>query len=366
MLRPVGEQDNDDERDQKILGMEVDSDAETDIDEPWTYLNSTETPSVPNSPVVTPEPVQPVHSHHPPKYLSARVAAWIIPKLPPAPPAPSKFKIAAARLAGQRLYVSTYPVYAPFIADLIQLAAWADWNRSARVCAAWWLFWFFNLLLPALLGKILFSLLRRRLTPYPNLAELRQRRRLTREADELGDAMEGPGAATSFLGTGPMPGVGAGGGDMGVRDMWKLVKLVTKGKGKKGKQKVKEAGDAVAEQAGLSMGADSDGENQADDDWRKAALKAMEEIADFHERVRKYATIFLTHWVTRVLMIRLKQSVLMAPRAIVPHIRLCIDFARLIHCPNPRSYTREAYICYYRNTVLVCRTSPHGHAFPRT
>lgn len=275
--------------DEKILAVEDDSDAETDIDEPWTYLNSTETPSAPNTAATAPEPAEPSRPHRPPKYLSARVAAWIIPKLPPAPNAPpSKFKISAARLAGQRLYVSTYPVYAPFVADLIQLAAWADWNRSARVCAAWWLFWFFNLLLPALLGKILFSLLRRRLLPYPNLNELRQRRRLTREADELGDAMEGHGAATSFLGTGPMPGIGAGGGDMGVRDMWKLVKIVTKGKSKKGKEKAKEAGDAVAEQVGLSVDTDVDAQNQADEDWRKVTLTALEGIADFHERVRKY------------------------------------------------------------------------------
>ncbi|KAF8602328.1 hypothetical protein BDV93DRAFT_545347 [Ceratobasidium sp. AG-I] len=294
VLRSIGEDGENEEGDEKIIVGEEDSDAETDIDEPWTYLDSSKTPSAPNTaaatPVTaatTPEPVQPVHVHRPPKYLSARVAAWIIPKLPPAPDVPhSRFKISAARFAGQRVYVSTYPVYAPFVADLIQLAAWADWNRSARVCAAWWLFWLFNLLLPALLGKILFSLLRRRLTPFPNLAELRQRRRLTREADELSDAMEGPSAATSFLGAGPMPGIGAGGGDMGVRDMWKLVKLVTKGKGKKGKEKLKEAGDAVAEQTGISLDAGAGAQNQADEDWRDAMLGAMEGIADFHERVR--------------------------------------------------------------------------------
>lgn len=285
VLRPVVEEGGTDD---KILAVEDDSDVETDVDEPWTYLKSTETPSIPNRLTTAPEPSQQPHPHRPPRYLSARVAAWIIPKLPPTPVSPpSKFKISAARLAGQRLYVATYPVYAPFIADLIQLAAWADRNRSARICTAWWLFWLFDLLLPALLGKILFSLLRRRLLPYPNLNELRQRRRLAREADELSDAMEGHGAATSFLGTGPMPGIGAGGGDMGLRDMWKLTKIVTKGKSKKGKEKVKEAGDAVAEQVGLSSDTDEEVQNKVDEDWRRVTLKVLEEIADFHERVRK-------------------------------------------------------------------------------
>jgi len=50
---------------------------------------------------------------------------------------------------------------------------------------------------------------------YPTLADLRGRRRLAREAEELGHAIEYPGEAMSFAGTGSVPGVGIGGGDMG-------------------------------------------------------------------------------------------------------------------------------------------------------
>ncbi|CUA67494.1 short-chain dehydrogenase/reductase SDR [Rhizoctonia solani] len=272
------------------------SDTETDIDEPWTYLNSSDVPSEMNktptkaglSPSMGEQPS--THPHPSPTFLSARVAAWIIPKLPPAPiTPPHKFKISSFRLAGQRLYVSTYPFYTPFFANLTRLATWSDWSRSARVCAVWWVFWYFNLLLPALLGKMLVSLLRRRVMPYPSLKALRERRRLAREANEIGDAMEGHGAATSFFGTRAIPGVGQGGGDMGLRDILKLTRVVTKGKSKKGKAKLKSAESNVAAQVGLSSDDEEEDaleHQQAEDDWRTSALKVMESLADLHERVR--------------------------------------------------------------------------------
>ncbi|CAE6514626.1 unnamed protein product, partial [Rhizoctonia solani] len=272
-----------------------DSDAETDIDEPWTFLHSSDAQNEANVPAAKPEwfpaEKQPqLHPHQSPTNLSACIAAWVVPKLPPTPIAPPhKFKISTFRLAGQRLYVATYPFYAPFFADLARLATWSDWNRSARVCTVWWIFWYFNLLVPALLGKILVSLLRRRVMPYPSLKALRERRRLAREANQVGDVMEGHGAATSFLGTGAVPGMGQGGGDMGIRDILKLTRIVTKGKSKKGRAKVKSAGSNAATQIGLS----SEGEEedllqrqQDEEDWRTSALKIMEDFADLHERVR--------------------------------------------------------------------------------
>ncbi|KAH7338923.1 hypothetical protein B0J17DRAFT_659126 [Rhizoctonia solani] len=272
-----------------------DSDTETDDGEPWTHLNWSDTTSTTDvataqlgqSPVVE----QPLPSpHQVPMYLSARIAAWIIPKLPPAPVTPPhKFKLSTFRLAGQRAYVATYPFYAPFFADLAKLATWSDWNRSARVCTAWWILWYFNLLLPALFGKMLVSLLRRRVMPYPSLKALRERRRIARAANHIGDAMEGQGAATSFLGTRAVPGMGQGGGDMGIRDILKLGRIVTKGKSKKGKAKVKSAGSAAAAQVGLSS-EDEDEDTllhqQEEEDWRTFIVKVMEDLADLHERVR--------------------------------------------------------------------------------
>ncbi|KAJ1302741.1 hypothetical protein OPQ81_003052 [Rhizoctonia solani] len=253
---------------------DVDSDGETDSDEPWTYLNQPDATGGTTGTTTTSEYLPSVenqpspHPYQPPTYLSARVAAWIIPKLPPAPIGPPhKFKISTFRLAGQRLYVSTYPFYAPFFRDLAKLATWSDWSRSAR---------------------ILVSLLRRRVMPYPSLKALRERRRLARQANDIGDAMEGHGAATSFFGTRAVPGMGQGGGDMGIRDMFKLVRVVTKGKSKKGKDKIKRAGSNAAAQVGLSSGDDEEDALQrqlAEDDWRTSTVKIMEDLADLHERL---------------------------------------------------------------------------------
>ncbi|QRV94795.1 hypothetical protein RhiJN_22813 [Ceratobasidium sp. AG-Ba] len=265
---------------------EVDSDAETDIDEPWTYLNPNEAPEASKAPTTVPVPEKPSKpAYKPPRYLSARVAEFLVSKLPPAPVAPpAKFRLGAARLAGQRMYFSTYPFYAPFIANLMSLAAWSNWHHSARVCAVWWVLWWFNMLLPALCGRILFALLRRGIMRNPTLQELRKRRRIAEEADDLGDALEGHGAAASFLGTGPVPGAGQGGGDMGFRDIFKLAKIITKGKGKKAKEKAKETSNAVASQVGIDVEEDDNESQKAD--WRSSTLKAMEDFADFHERVR--------------------------------------------------------------------------------
>lgn len=270
-----------------------DSDAETDTDEPWTYMNPDAHPNIHDT-GATLGPGQEMNvtidPNPPARYLSSRVATWVIAKLPPAPVAPpTRFRLGVARLAGQRVYLSTYPYYAPFFTDLIKLAAWSDWYHSARVCAAWWLLWYFNLLLPALLGKITFALMRHGVMRNPTLSELRKRRKVSEEADTLSEAMEGHGAAAGFLGTGPTPGIGSGGGDMGVADLWKLGKLVMKGKGKKAKAQAQEAANNVASQAGASIEIEHEEVDHEDkhNDWRQSAVKALEDVADFHERVRK-------------------------------------------------------------------------------
>ncbi|ELU39398.1 hypothetical protein AG1IA_06581 [Rhizoctonia solani AG-1 IA] len=336
-------------------GLEVDvysvddSDTETDIDEPWTYFYSSDAQSATNTPPTTPGRTSPVgaqprlHLSPTPTYLSARVAAWIMQRLPITPVPPShKFKLSTFRLAGQRIYVGTYPFYAPFFADLTRLATWSDWNRSARVCTIWWIFWYFNLLLPALFGKLLVSLMRRRVMPYPSLKSLRERRRLARGAEEIGDAVESQGAAASFFGTKGVPGMGQGGGDMGMREMLKMTRAIIKGKSKKGKEKVKDAGSHAATQMGLTLeDEEEDGLQQQleEEDWRTSALKMMEDIADFHERLMA-----------------------MASRTIVPHIRVGFDCGISVHHIYPgtnpcKDNVRRGWIF-----LLVCYPGSIGYA----
>ncbi|KAG9120700.1 hypothetical protein FRC07_003697 [Ceratobasidium sp. 392] len=253
-----------------------DSDAATDVDEPWTYLNTGEITNVPKTHMSVPE--HPTHDS--PRYLSARVATFLISKLPPpSANSPLTYEHGAARLVGQRIYFSMYPFYAPLVTDLMRLAAWSDWYRSARACIAWWVIWWFNWLLPTLLGVLFISLLRRGIIPSLSLGELRKRRKSAEEADKMGDTMEGTGAGVSFIGTGSKPGVGQGGGDISLWDTLKLTKIIGKAKGKKGKSKARQA-------TGADMSDEEVGHLDGQGDWRKPMLKALEDFADLNERVQ--------------------------------------------------------------------------------
>ncbi|QRV94788.1 short chain dehydrogenase [Ceratobasidium sp. AG-Ba] len=265
---------------------ETDSDTGTDDDEPWNFLNPNGVPDTSEPHVAPTTHTKPVPE--PPRYLSARVAALIVSWLPPAPIAPpSTFRLGAGRIVGQRMYTSIYPFYGALLTDLIALAAWTDWYHSARMCAIWWVLWWFNMLLPALLGRLLYILLRRGLVRSLTLKGLRKRRRTIEEADAFGEAMEGQGAAASFFGTGSVPGIAQGGGGMGMGEMLKMGKLIAKEKGKKGKEKIKQGAHAVATEIGMEEEGQKENNDASEElDWRRSLLKVMEEIANFHERAR--------------------------------------------------------------------------------
>lgn len=53
-----------------------------------------------------------------------------------------------------------------------------------------WFLWFHDLLLPALVFRIVFGLLRRRLSAYPALKELQERRHDTTQALKFGEAIQ--------------------------------------------------------------------------------------------------------------------------------------------------------------------------------
>lgn len=46
-----------------------------------------------------------------------------------------KFSLTAARIAGQRAYLATYPFYVPFMLNLWDIARWINWPKSGRLCA---------------------------------------------------------------------------------------------------------------------------------------------------------------------------------------------------------------------------------------
>lgn len=140
----------------------------------------------------------------------------------------------------------------------------------------YWLLWSQDLLLPSLFARILWSLVRRRLFPYPSLAELRERRRQIDRAEEFGNEITTRLATTSTF---------------GVRDVWKVFRKGVKAarsprssKDLKGAVLAEALGSVSKEDVTVLDLPEESGEVQ---DIKKVGLVALNELADFHERVRK-------------------------------------------------------------------------------
>lgn len=151
---------------------------------------------------------------------------------------------------------------------------------------AYWFLWYHNFLLPALILRVLYSLIRRKLLPYPNLEELRQHR------EEVIRAREFSAAITSRLVTAPT---------YDVQDVWSLIKdLNNKRKLRKAaKRENSDDSDSLAQDDHLSeehaegIKTSNDSTPPADDvDVKRTALKAVNDVADLHERVKKYVSVF--------------------------------------------------------------------------
>lgn len=143
-----------------------------------------------------------------------------------------------------------------------------------------WVLWYHDKLLPALFGRILFSLLRRKVLPYPTLKELRERRQEVAKAEELGEQLQ------TRLGT----------SSSGFMEAWRLFRVVAKSNKHKLKlQREKLKGtesmktDSVAElpEASENTVLDEPNDNQEDKDIKKEILHLLGDLADFHERIRK-------------------------------------------------------------------------------
>jgi hypothetical protein len=105
--------------------------------------------------------------------------------------------------------------------------------------------------------------------------EIRRRRRAAKEAEKLGKAIEGG-----------IPGVGIS-GELGI---WEVTKLVT-GIGKKRGKKVKAAAEEMKRPNDDQVEGTSPAGREAGDadDWKLTLVELAEELADLHERIKKYA-----------------------------------------------------------------------------
>lgn len=128
--------------------------------------------------------------------------------------------------------------------------------------------WFFDLLMPALMARLCYSLLRRGVLPYPTAEELAERRTAEARADAVGDSIH------TYLDGSLAKGVR-------LRDAWTMFRIATKNKKNKAKY-------AITEGAPEPPPKDEDDDStKEDENMRRFVLALLEEAADFHERFAK-------------------------------------------------------------------------------
>ncbi|KAK7064240.1 RNA cytidine acetyltransferase [Favolaschia claudopus] len=216
-------------------------------------------------------------------YLSEQIALrFLHPILPQSSPSTPLFTLGRLRLTTQRLYLALSP-YGPFFRTLVKLAKWESRRSSSFYCLVFWTLWWRNLLLPALFLRILGALARRRVFPYPTLAELRRHRKEIDRAIEFGEELSTRFSASS---------------NFGVKELWRIFRVFNKPK----KTKVKKlARNKTSAQSAREPSADEqhsehevstvlDSEDTAqekqENDGKRAVLQAFSEIADLHERIK--------------------------------------------------------------------------------
>ncbi|KAJ3857779.1 hypothetical protein EV368DRAFT_29378 [Lentinula lateritia] len=191
---------------------------------------------------------------------------YILPLLPPPPPPPPPFALGRLRLATQRLYLSTWPVYVPFFHHLVTLCTWRDRRKSARYCMIFWVLWYYNLLLPTFFFRIFYALIRRKIFTYPTLMELKQRRKQVDKANELGEEISLRLSTSSF----------------GLKEIWRISRIFTKSNKNKSNIGLENPNDGVDDPTVL----DNTKESQKETDVKRAVLLAMNDVADLHERIK--------------------------------------------------------------------------------
>jgi hypothetical protein len=208
----------------------------------------------------------------------------------PHPPPP--FALKRLKLTSQRFFLAVVPPYQTFFLSMADLALWKDPQRSGIRCAvvilllfeidiftsiqAFWGLWLYDLLLPALIFRILWEMLSRRLLPYPTLESLQMRRKDSERAREFGDEVLERLSAPS----------------MGPKDIFQLFKTHKSA----AKSKIKSlAKDTEALQTSLTgdIGEDEaatvlDDDTQEEQDIKREFLHLLNTVADIHERIKKY------------------------------------------------------------------------------
>ncbi|KAI0363910.1 hypothetical protein BV20DRAFT_65419 [Pilatotrama ljubarskyi] len=235
-----------------------------------------------------PKPTEVEQTDAAPRSLSERIAIdYFLPLLPPPRPPPPAFSLGRLKDTAQRLYVALEPLYSLFVIPLLRLATWQDPRRSFVYCALYWILWYHGFLTSALLLRVLYSLVRRKLHPYPSLDELRAHR------SRIGRSHTFSAMLSSRLATSPW---------LGVKDVWDLfreyrqtqkLKKAAKSPQNTGESEQKTEGDDAAsvhsiatEKPEETHEQHSRAEDLEEEDLKRLGLYALCEIADLLERIK--------------------------------------------------------------------------------
>ncbi|KAF6766046.1 hypothetical protein DFP72DRAFT_865393 [Ephemerocybe angulata] len=202
------------------------------------------------------------------------------------------FTLARVRLTVNRLYIIAQ-IHVPHLKAVADLAQWADFKSSFLGCAAFWILWWYNALLPCLFLGLLVGVLHRGLFPYPSVQDLRTHHARITQADEFSDSLSTKISPTSTL---------------DIKEVWRLYRLARTDWKKKFKS-TKKPSEVKAEEFGARPKDDSESlaeseetepvedatilddpnETKESKELRRVILHAFTEIADFHERMRNIA-----------------------------------------------------------------------------
>ncbi|KAG0708846.1 hypothetical protein DFH29DRAFT_1035823 [Suillus ampliporus] len=204
---------------------------------------------------------------------------YILPALPPISRPPPPFALKRLKLTSQRCFLAVVPPYQAFFLSMAKLALWRDRKRSGLYCAGFWVLWLHDLLLPALMFRILWEMLRRRIFPYPTLESLQMQRKDSARAREFGDDIQERLSATSI----------------GPKEIYQLFKSYRSTAKSKIKSVAKDTGALHTSPSGDGCNADEDeattvldDDSQEEQDIKRELLHLLNTIADVHERIKKY------------------------------------------------------------------------------
>ncbi|KAI1797907.1 hypothetical protein LXA43DRAFT_982582 [Ganoderma leucocontextum] len=218
--------------------------------------------------------------------LSERIAVeLVVPRLPAPRAPPPDFSLGRLKQTASRLFVALEPMYSQIAVPLLKLATWRDTKRSFGYCALYWILWYHGLLFSACALGLLYELLRRKLHPYPSLAELRAHRRTIDRSQAFGALLATRLSAAPALGLQDVWGI------FGDYKRLRKVKKPKEGSAKNGSAGAGEdpmKGDDVSGLHSVSFNTGDTAEQQAEEeaDLKRLGLFLLNEVADLLERLK--------------------------------------------------------------------------------